>query len=206
MNSNVNVRKLRKRFERAPNRVQKLKQVFEAGYRFREGQTPCADLLSTGEFRSFPLLEVVELTHNTSRFRFALPSGQKLNLPVASCILVKAKIGGEDVIRPYTPTSPSTARGYFDLIIKVYPTGKMSQHIFSLRKGDTLDIKGPFVKMKYPFNKQKIGMVAGGTGITPMAQVLEEIVSNSNDSTEVTLVYASTTPQDIILHKKLKAW
>lgn len=31
---------------------------------------------------------------------------------------------------------------------QVYPEGKMSQHIDKLRVGDTLDVKGPLMKMK----------------------------------------------------------
>ncbi len=38
--------------------------------------------------------------------------------------------------------------------------------------GETLDVKGPIIKLAYkPNMKQSIGMVAGGTGITPMLQV-----------------------------------
>jgi len=32
--------------------------------------------------------------------------------------------------------------GYFDLLVKVYPTGNMSKHIGSLKPGDTLEVKG----------------------------------------------------------------
>jgi len=38
--------------------------------------------------------------------------------------------------------------------------------------GDTLAFKGPLPKYKYAPNiKKEIGMIAGGTGITPMLQV-----------------------------------
>ena len=48
----------------------------------------------------------------------------------------------------------------------------MSKHFGTLKVGDSLDIKGPIVKLKYePNMKRAIGMVAGGTGITPMLQV-----------------------------------
>lgn len=48
----------------------------------------------------------------------------------------------------------------------------MSQHFASLKPGDTLDFKGPILKIAYKPNQyDAIGMVAGGTGITPMLQV-----------------------------------
>lgn len=37
------------------------------------------------------------------------------------------------VIRPYTPTSPKDAKGYFDLVVKVYEQGKMSKHFGELK-------------------------------------------------------------------------
>ena len=52
----------------------------------------------------------------------------------------RAAIGSEKedgsrkfVIRPYTPTSPKDAKGYFDLVVKVYPQGNMSKHIGDLK-------------------------------------------------------------------------
>ncbi len=72
--------------------------------------------------------------------------------------------------------------------------------------GDTLELKGPFSKFTYTENMfGSIGMVAAGTGITPMYQVLLEILSNPRDTTEVRLVYASRTAADIILRDELDA-
>lgn len=45
--------------------------------------------------------------------------------------------------------------------------------------------------------------IAGGSGITPMLQVASEIVSNPDDKTQVSLVFANQTEKDIILKKEL---
>ena len=37
------------------------------------------------------------------------------------------------MIRPYTPTSAKDAKGYFDLVVKVYEQGKMSKHFGELK-------------------------------------------------------------------------
>lgn len=39
-------------------------------------------------------------------------------------------------------------RGFFELVIKVYPDGKMSQHMGSLEVGDALECKGPIIKLE----------------------------------------------------------
>jgi cytochrome-b5 reductase len=45
--------------------------------------------------------------------------------------------------------------------------------------------------------------VAGGSGLTPMLQVIKEIARNPEDKTEVNFVFANQTLEDIILKKEL---
>ncbi|KAL6523492.1 NADH-cytochrome b-5 reductase-like protein [Orobanche gracilis] len=104
----------------------------------------------------------------------------------------------------YTPISDPDAKGYFDLLIKVYPEGNMSQHFAGLKPGDVVEVKGPIEKLRYSPNlKKHIGMIAGGTGITPMLQIIDAILKNPDDHTQVSLLYANVSPDDILLKKKL---
>ena len=94
--------------------------------------------------------------------------------------------------------------GYMDFIIKKYPNGPMTEHIHSMAPGQRLDIKGPIPKYPVEENKHEhIAMIAGGTGITPMYQVIRNIFKNPNDKTKVTLVYGNVTEDDILLKKEL---
>ncbi|TQD90526.1 hypothetical protein C1H46_023964 [Malus baccata] len=80
----------------------------------------------------------------------------------------------------------------------------MSQHFASLKPGDVVEVKGPIEKLRYtPNMKKHIGMIAGGTGITPMLQVIEAILKNPDDTTQVSLLYANVSPDDILLKQKL---
>jgi NAD(P)H-flavin reductase len=148
--------------------------------------------LRPNEWVDSKLQETYDVNHNTKLFRFSFDPEKNLGLNVASCLLAMADIGTKEdgspkkVIRPYTPISPPDSKGYFDLMIKVYPQGLMSQHIAHLKPGDTLAVKGPIPKLPYEPNKKKqIGMIAGGTGVTPMLQVLDAILSNPDDNTQV---------------------
>jgi cytochrome-b5 reductase len=53
-----------------------------------------------------------------------------------------------------------------ELLVKVYPKGKLSSAMDALPIGGTMDFKHiPFnVKIQYPFGKKRIGMICGGTG------------------------------------------
>lgn len=161
---------------------------------------------SQSEFRSFPLLSVYDESHNTKVFRFALPSADApLKLEVASCISLRfqGKDGG-DVIRPYTPINRSDQLGYFEIIVKKYKNSKMGTHLFSMKKGDCIDVKGPWVKMPLKSNQYKtIGMIAGGTGIAPMYQVARNILRAPKNETEVALIYANKRKEDVLLGNEL---
>merc|ERR1712217_753661 len=99
-------------------------------------------------------------------------------LSTCAGILMKGQDGPKDekgapVVRPYTPVSTNALLGKFELMVKVYPEGKMSQHLDGLTEGDKVCFKHiPFnVKTQYPF-KPQIGVIVGGTGITPIIQAL----------------------------------
>ena len=48
-------------------------------------------------------------------------------------------------------------------------------------------------------------MLAGGSGITPMFQVVQAILRNPFDTTRVSLVYANVAKEDILLREQMDA-
>ena len=84
--------------------------------------------------------------------------------------------------------------------------GKLTPHLAKLRRGDTLDIKGPMLKTHVSPTWRHVGLVAGGTGITPMLQVLHAALAPSSTcKAAFTLVYGSVTPGDVICKKEMDA-
>eukprot|EP01065_Artemidia_motanka_P022325 TRINITY_DN2652_c1_g1_i1.p1 TRINITY_DN2652_c1_g1~~TRINITY_DN2652_c1_g1_i1.p1 ORF type:complete len:351 (+),score=102.00 TRINITY_DN2652_c1_g1_i1:106-1158(+) len=182
-------------------RYEKTKPIthFEVGVEIKDSFSP-------DEYRRFPMQWSRDLNHDTKYCRFVLPTlRHSTGMDLASCIVVRCKDSdGKVVERPYTPISQSYQYGFFDLVVKKYPTGKMGNHIHSLAPGDSLDVKGPFQKLKIGFNEfDTIGMVAGGSGITPMYQVITGLLKDPRSKTSIRLVYANNTPQDILLVKEL---
>jgi len=53
-----------------------------------------------------------------------------------------------------------------------------------------------------PCNFKRVGMIAAGSGITPMFQLIQTI-ADSKDTTSLSLIYSSRTPFDIILDEDL---
>lgn len=177
------------------------------------------------------LVDIEEISHDTRRFRFALPSDEHcLGLPIGQHVYLSAKINGELVIRPYTPTSSDDDLGYVDLVIKVYfggvhprfpDGGKMSQYLEKMELGSTINFRGPSGHLTYggggqftirkdkksPEEKKmakKVGMIAGGTGITPMLQLVRAVLKDPRDKTKMWLIFANQTEKDILLRTELE--
>ncbi|KAI1282718.1 oxidoreductase NAD-binding domain-containing protein [Xylaria sp. FL0933] len=157
-------------------------------------------------FVSLLLKDVEIVNSNTKRFIFHLPEDDMVSgLHVASAILTKfVPEGQKPVLRPYTPTNDEDAKGYIELLVKKYPGGPMSTHLHDMVPGQRLDFKGPLPKYPWAPNKHEhIALIAGGTGITPMYQLIRAIFNNPDDKTKVTLVFGNVTEEDILLKREL---
>ncbi|XP_060032965.1 NADH-cytochrome b5 reductase 2 isoform X2 [Erinaceus europaeus] len=178
-----------------------------------------------------PLIEKEEINYNTRRFRFGLPSPHHvLGLPVGNYVHFMANIDGQLVTRAYTPVSSDDDHGFVDFIIKIYfrnvhprypEGGKMTQYLESMKIGDTILFRGPTGRLFYhgagsltvmpyklsqPVKKlvHHLGMLAGGTGITPMLQLIRHITRNSRDNTTMSLIFANRTEEDILVRSELE--
>ena len=170
-------------------------------------------VLNPTDFQNFVLKEKNEISHNVAIYRFALPRPTDiLGLPIGQHISLAATIEGQpkEVVRSYTPISSDHEAGYFDLLVKAYPQGNISKYLTTLKIGDNLKVRGPKGAMVYTPNMcRHIGMIAGGTGITPMLQVIKAIIRNrprngGNDTTKVDLIFANVNPDDILLKDQLE--
>ncbi|XP_028757496.1 inducible nitrate reductase [NADH] 2 [Neltuma alba] len=173
------------------------------------------------------LVSKTSISHDVRLFRFALPSeDQIMGLPVGKHIFVCATIEDKLCMRAYTPTTSVDEVGYFDLVVKIYfkgvhpkfPNGGlMSQHLDSLPIGSVVEVKGPLGHIEYtgrgqfldhgkPKFAKRLAMLAGGTGITPVYQVAQAILKDPEDRTEMHVVYANRTEDDILLREELDEW
>ncbi|CAL1142078.1 unnamed protein product [Cladocopium goreaui] len=138
--------------------------------------------------------------------------------------------GKEEIERKYTPVTGNEQPGYVDLVIKIYKPGKvtmpdgkethwedggkMGLFLDSKQPGDWIDVIGPlgvneylgrgiFKKPGSTITVKHVGMMAGGTGITPMLQVVQAALRDSNDSCNFYMIYANKTEDDILCREML---
>ena len=172
---------------------------------------PAGNCQLSDDWSTLRLLKVEKVSSDTKVFTFATPDETKpLNLPTCACLLASggADAEGNPFVRPYTPVSTNARVGEFDLMVKIYPQGNLSQFMDKMKPGDTLDFKHiKFnVKRQYPFEFDHLGMLVGGTGITPMIQALHAVLGNPEDSTNVTMLYGSQRSDQILCEQILMDW
>jgi NAD(P)H-flavin reductase len=131
--------------------------------------------------------------------------------------------GSITIKRSFTPVA--CGNGYMDLVVKIYKAkygfsdgGRMTAHfVDELRVGDEISITGPHGQIEYlglgkfsfsstTTNFDKIGMVVGGSGITPMWQLIQTIHAEremlplqTSNLPSIHLIYGNKTRQDILL-------
>ncbi|PYI01086.1 hypothetical protein BO78DRAFT_411732 [Aspergillus sclerotiicarbonarius CBS 121057] len=165
--------------------------------------------LDSKEYQCLPLVQKDLLSPSVYRFVFALPDMKGvIGLPIGQHVAIRANINGNSVTRSYTPVSNNLDLGRLELVVKCYPDGLLSgQYLANLTVGDEVEFRGPKGAMRYSRGLcAKIGMVAGGTGITPMYQLIRAICEDERDTTEISLIYASRTEGDILLREELEAF
>ncbi|CCW66786.1 unnamed protein product, partial [Phytomonas sp. Hart1] len=141
----------------------------------------------------------------------------------------KKEEGKRDMVQhSYTPISEKNAKGYVDFLIKVYFAGvnpkfplggRLTQYLHSLCINDVIDMRGPIGRFEYLGNGRcKIGrrmaerttvrvetlaMIGGGSGLTPLLQIIYAVRKDPSDTTKIILIYANQTPEDILLRDEL---
>lgn len=159
--------------------------------------------------RTVTLVSSEYVSPESKLMKFSLPTGSEnevFSAEVETTIKLVAQIGGRQEMRLYSPVSSTKQRGSFDLIVKLFGAGGMSEHLHNMKPGDTIEMLGPRVKFPVKANQYKrVGMVAGGVGITSVFQVAQEMLTNEADKTEVTLVHVARHEEDLlVLREKVK--
>ena len=166
----------------------------------------------------------VPLSHDTILLRLKLDSEKyQCGLPVGYHVYLRGEKNGEPgakkVMRAYTPSSLNGTLGFVEFVIKVYfpndhkeypEGGALTRYLNELTVGEFIEAKGPAGEIRYDGRGaitvhgvqkkvQRITMLAGGTGVAPMLQMIVAILSDPNDETEIKFLFANKSEKDILL-------
>jgi NAD(P)H-flavin reductase len=130
---------------------------------------------------------------NKGNFTFA--AGQFNMLYVFGVGEVPVSISGD----PHNP---------LPLIHTTRAVGAVTKAMFNLKKGDLLNVRGPFGST-WPTEVAKgkdVVIVAGGIGLAPLRPVIYEVLGNRNAYGKIVLLYGARQPKDLLYPKELEQW
>ncbi|KAJ4289115.1 hypothetical protein N0V90_011457 [Kalmusia sp. IMI 367209] len=165
----------------------------------------------------------VTVSWDTRIFTFKLEhDAQALGLPTGQHLMIRLKdpVTRESIIRSYTPISETTKKGYCDVLVKVYLDtkervgGRMTKALDAIPVGHFVEMKGPIGKFEYvgkgnclingkPRHIKRFFMICGGSGITPIFQVLRAVMQNKDDPTTCVVLDGNRLVEDILCKEDL---
>lgn len=171
------------------------------------------------EVPTYPLHNKWRQSNDSWLLRFGLPSdrlhlGDDPMLP--TCISVHHNGTSEDgsaklLKKSYSPTSHPSETNTFDLLVKAYPPrqgGGVGAAICALEKGDLLHGKLKSERMVHGSPQiakrwDRIGLIAGGTGVAPLVQIIRIVLDDPTDRTQIQLLSINRYEEDILMRKEL---
>jgi ferredoxin-NADP reductase len=138
-------------------------------------------------------------THDTKTLRFRVADTDRFSARPGQFLTFQWQIDGKAVPRSYSISSSPTQSAYVEITPKRVPDGHVSGFLNDhAAVGLEVEASGPFGQFYFDEGRdQRIVLLAGGSGITPMMSMLRYIDDRCL-RTSVTLIYCVRTRSDVI--------
>lgn len=145
------------------------------------------------------LSDVIPQTHDVKTFRFNKPEG--FDYLAGQYIMVSVSADGTILKKPLTiSSSPSD---YFLEFTKKLTGHEFSNALDSLGIGDSFSIEGPYGNLTFEGEYDKIALISGGIGITPMISICKYCTVKKAPS-DIVLIASNKTEGDIAFRDELE--
>ena len=111
------------------------------------------------------VIEIIHQTYDVKSFKFKRPVD--FDYKAGQYMFIALNVLGKKMRKPFTISSSPTEKDHIGF------TKKLTEHDFSnaldaLVVGDVVGIEGPYGQMTFEGEYDKIALLSGGIGITPM--------------------------------------
>jgi len=107
---------------------------------------------------------------------------------------------------PVTASSDPYQDEYLDHTIRA--VGSVTDVMFTLKRGDTIGIRGPF-GTTWPMDGMKgkdVMIVGGGIGLNPLKSVITAVAKRRSDYGKLYILHGARTPQDLLFTRDYDEW
>jgi ferredoxin-NADP reductase len=144
--------------------------------------------------------KIIPRTYGVKSFRFPRPAS--LDYKPGQYMFVTIKSEGKELTKHFSISSSPTEKDYIEFTKKL--TGsEFSNALDLMREGDWARINAPYGKFTFEGEYQKIAMLSGGIGITPLISICK-YCTDKNLATRITLLYGNRSEKDIAFRDELE--
>ena len=150
--------------------------------------------------------KVIDQGAETRHFKLAFEPGVDFQFKAGQFVnIIVPPIGEHKIIkRPYSIASPPSWKGFIDLTWKRVPGGYVTNHLWTLKEGETIQVQGPLghFTVKEPIPKTII-FVSTGTGIAPFRSMIHELITH-NISCDIWNIFGNRYEKEILYQEELE--
>lgn len=112
----------------------------------------------------------------------------------------------ESINRAYSIASPSFENDHIELMVRLVPEGICTTWVHKhLKVGDEVKIVGPMGDFQLHEGEEEMVMVAGGSGMAPIASLLADIAKKQIDR-KITYFFGAVTKRDLFYIDEMRAF
>lgn len=142
--------------------------------------------------------EIIQRAHDVKSFRFPRPEG--LNYKAGQFLMVTVKSDGKELMKHFSISSSPT-ENYIEF------TKKLTGHEFSnaldaMKVGDWARIDAPYGTFTFEGEYDKICLLSGGIGITPLRSICRYCTDKKLNSS-IVLLYGCRNEEAIVFRQEL---
>jgi ferredoxin-NADP reductase len=144
--------------------------------------------------------EIIPRTSNVTSFRF--PRQPELEYKAGQYFFITVKPDGKELTKHFSFSSSPTEKNHIEYT-KKFTDSQFSAALKTLKPGDWARIDAPYGEFTFEGEHPKIGLLAGGIGITPLRSICK-YCTDKQLGTKITMLYGSRTETDIAFRKELE--
>lgn len=169
----------------------------------------------------YKIINNTKVSSDSNLLTVALPEGRKYlgcDHKIPTCIAISKKEDQDDdgsktniLKKSYSPITHPSQPDSFQLLVKSYPPrigGGVGSYLCNLQINDVIEakVKPQRIMHSYPHvhgRWSQIGLIAGGTGIAPLYQLLMILLKDCTSCNKIHVLSINRKEEDILLKKEL---
>lgn len=164
----------------------------------------------------YKIIKLIQETKDTRTFRLKPAKGKVFDFKPGHFVVLAAELvvsGTLQTIKRAYSISSVPNKEYIEITIKEKSDGLMSKHVMSLKKGNTMDISGPYGNFVFDDGNDAakdnndndslndVVFIAGGYAQMPFYSMINYIIKKKL-KTSVTFIISARYPEDVVYKEK----